>query len=123
MQGMPLAVTQAVGSQSVGRSVGGSGAMPGLYRLLLVLLPPLCMAGSSSSPPAAGCLLKTITVSTLPALRERELSSHHPGDSRLPLHIHSEAPGSVTVRDDLHNTEPPYITLGERGKGEELLSG
>ncbi|XP_075040801.1 astrotactin-2 isoform X1 [Mixophyes fleayi] len=83
-------------------------------------------AQSSSSP--QGCLLKTVTVSTLPALRERELSwtgavsSVHPGpgDSRLPLHVHSEAPGSVSVRDDLHNTEPPYFTLEMSGSSEDL---
>ncbi|XP_040178684.1 astrotactin-2 isoform X2 [Rana temporaria] len=105
------------------QSVRPSGAMLGLLRLLSLLI-PVSMAGSSSAP--AGCLVKTVTVSTLPALRERELSwsgavsSLHPGDSRLPLHIHSEAPGSVSVRDDLHNTEPPYFTLEMSGTGDDL---
>ncbi|XP_077324167.1 astrotactin-2 isoform X2 [Lithobates pipiens] len=105
------------------QTVRPSGAMVVLLRLLSLLI-PVSMAGSSSAP--AGCLVKTVTVSTLPALRERELSwsgavsSLHPGDSRLPLHIHSEAPGSVSVRDDLHNTEPPYFTLEMSGTSDDL---
>ncbi|KAM9326548.1 astrotactin-2 [Gastrophryne carolinensis] len=91
----------------------------------IFLICVFCNRGNSSSP---GCLMKTVTVSTLPALRERELnwsgavSSMHlgPGDSRLPLHVHSEAPGSVSVRDDLHNTEPPYFTLEMSGTSEDL---
>ncbi|KAM4661817.1 astrotactin-2 [Discoglossus pictus] len=94
------------------------------------MLPPaLCLLSAGlvfgASPPA--CRSKTVTVSTLPALRERELtwtgaasSSPGPGDSRLPLHVHSEAPGSVAVRDDLHNTEPPYFTLAMSGSIEDL---
>ncbi|XP_075691660.1 astrotactin-2 isoform X1 [Rhinoderma darwinii] len=95
--------------------------------LCLGLLAVLPYIARSSSP--QGCLVKTVTVSTLPALRERELSwsgavvsSVHPGpgDSRLPLHVHSEAPGSVSVRDDLHNTEPPYFTLEMSGSSEDI---
>ncbi|XP_073456791.1 astrotactin-2 isoform X2 [Aquarana catesbeiana] len=128
MPGMPVEGERAAHRLSLYRplrsqSVRPSGAMVGLLRLLSLLI-PVSMAGSSSAP--AGCLVKTVTVSTLPALRERELSwsgavsSLHPGDSRLPLHIHSEAPGSVSVRDDLHNTEPPYFTLEMSGTNDDL---
>uniref|UniRef100_A0A6I8QJD6 Astrotactin 2 n=1 Tax=Xenopus tropicalis TaxID=8364 RepID=A0A6I8QJD6_XENTR len=92
----------------------------------LGLFLPLPVTVRCSSSP--GCRLKTVTVSTLPALRERDLSwsgaasSPPPGpaDSRLPLHVRSEAPGSVSVRDDLHNTEPPYFTLEMSGSIEDL---
>ncbi|CAH2315909.1 Hypothetical predicted protein [Pelobates cultripes] len=102
-----------------------------------MLLPGICMVtvgfllaipDSACSSISSNCHQKTVTVSTLRALRERELtlasaassSPFGPGDSRLPLQVHSEAPGSVSVSDDLHNTEPPYFVLEMSGNNEDL---
>ncbi|KAM8933983.1 astrotactin-2 isoform 2-T2 [Pelodytes ibericus] len=96
--------------------------LPGIHLLLVGLL--VFLPDSTCSSSSLDCLLKTVTVSTLPALRERELTVSSPlpgpGDSRLPLHIHCEAPGGVSVSDDLYNTEPPYFTLELSGTNEDL---
>ncbi|KAM4695638.1 astrotactin-2 [Rhinophrynus dorsalis] len=102
----------------------------------MLLLPPslffvgllVAVKESTCSSSPQRCRLKTVSVSTLPALRERELSLSGaisspppgPGDSRLLLLVHSDIPGSVSVRDDLHNTEPPYFTLEISGSMEDL---
>ncbi|KAF4072846.1 hypothetical protein AMELA_G00252140 [Ameiurus melas] len=66
---------------------------------------------------AGACEVKTVTVSTLPVLRESELSvgsgSAGAADSRLLLFVRSDVPGAVSVLDDLDNTALPYFTLGE----------
>lgn len=75
--------------------------------------------------PGEACEVKTVTVSTLPVLRESELSVGSGGvgtgaaaaaaDSRLLLFVRSDLPGSVSVLDDLENTALPYFTLGKSG--------
>ncbi|XP_042335216.1 astrotactin-2 isoform X2 [Sceloporus undulatus] len=103
--------------------------------------------GGSGGPP---CREKTVTVSTLPVLRE---SSHaawssapgapspaaasasaasasssssssaqlSPGfDSRLLLFVRSEVPGRVAVQDDLDNTELPFFTLEMSGTVSDI---
>ncbi|KAF5909523.1 astrotactin-2 isoform X1, partial [Clarias magur] len=65
---------------------------------------------------AGACEVKTVTVSTLPVLRESELSvgsgsAGAAADSRLLLFVRSDVPGAVSVLDDLENTALPYFTL------------
>ncbi|GAB0198406.1 astrotactin-2 [Grus japonensis] len=77
-------------------------------------------AAASREPPGP-CRVKTVTVSTLPVLRENDISwSGAPppaaaaaADSRLLLFVRSELPGRVAVQDDLDNTELPFFTLDE----------
>ncbi|KAJ7406962.1 hypothetical protein BTVI_64461 [Pitangus sulphuratus] len=77
---------------------------------------PLQCCGFSAAGPA-----QTVTVSTLPVLRENDISwSGAPppaaaAESRLLLFVRSELPGRVAVQDDLDNTELPFFTLGQRG--------
>ncbi|XP_053329873.1 astrotactin-2 [Spea bombifrons] len=97
-----------------------------VYLLLLGRLVVFADTAYASSP--SNCRLKTVTVSTLQALREREMMwsgaisspPPSPGDSRLSLQIHNEAPGSVSVSDDLQNTEPPFFALEISGNVEDL---
>lgn len=72
--------------------------------------------GEAESP----CEVKTVTVSTLPVLRENEFSftgagsgSLAGGESRLMLFVRTDLPGRISVLDDLDNTALPYFTLGE----------
>lgn len=76
-------------------------------------------AAAASREPPGPCRVKTVTVSTLPVLRENDISwSGAPppaaADSRLLLFVRSELPGRVAVQDDLDNTELPFFTLGKR---------
>ncbi len=64
--------------------------------------------------------VKTVTVSTLPVLRENEFSftgagsgSLAGGESRLLLFVRTDLPGRISFLDDLDNTALPYFTLGE----------
>ncbi|XP_054853238.1 astrotactin-2 [Eublepharis macularius] len=107
------------------------------------LLPLLLLLASGPGPSAARgdpCREKTVTVSTLPVLRESDIAwsgggSNSPpgaaaaassaaaaapgsvpgGDSRLLLFVRSELPGRVAVQDDLDNTELPFFTLEMSG--------
>ncbi|XP_028318628.1 astrotactin-2 isoform X2 [Gouania willdenowi] len=97
--------------------------------------------GEAESP----CEVKTVTVSTLPVLRENEFSfsggasgtvsggggggggpagagSAAPGggESRLMLFVRTDLPGRISVMDDLDNTALPYFTLEMSGTGEEI---
>ncbi|XP_060768289.1 astrotactin-2-like [Neoarius graeffei] len=73
---------------------------------------------------AGACEVKTVTVSTLPVLRESELSvgsgSAGAADSRLLLFVRSDVPGAVSVLDDLENTALPYFTLEMSGTGADI---
>ncbi|RMB93488.1 hypothetical protein DUI87_30185 [Hirundo rustica rustica] len=102
---------------------------PPVLLLLLLLLPPPAVplgggpgAAASREPPGP-CRVKTVTVSTLPVLRENDISwSGAPppaaaAESRLLLFVRSELPGRVAVQDDLDNTELPFFTLGEAEHG------
>uniref|UniRef100_A0A8C9SMQ3 Astrotactin 2 n=1 Tax=Scleropages formosus TaxID=113540 RepID=A0A8C9SMQ3_SCLFO len=71
--------------------------------------------GTESSP----CEVKTVTVSTLPVLRENEFSGGS-GESRLLLFVRTDLPGRISVLDDLDNTALPYFTLEMSGLGSEL---
>ncbi|GCB72107.1 hypothetical protein scyTo_0006170 [Scyliorhinus torazame] len=61
-----------------------------------------------------GCKVKTVTVSTLPVLRENDISFHGAlaAESKLFLFVRNDLPGEILVVDDLENTELPYFTLG-----------
>ncbi|KAJ8408723.1 hypothetical protein AAFF_G00253580 [Aldrovandia affinis] len=77
------------------------------------------------------CEVKTVTVSTLPVLRENEFSftgggsgsvaggggggggGGAGGESRLLLLVKTDLPGRIAVLDDLDNTALPYFTLGK----------
>lgn len=89
------------------------------------------------------CELKSVTVSTLPVLRENEFSftggapgsgvgggggaggaggaagggtvggGAGGGESRLLLFVRTDLPGRISVMDDLDNTALPYFTLGK----------
>lgn len=119
---------------------------PPLLLFLLLLPPPPLLAGATaaaSREPDSPCRLKTVTVSTLPALRESDIgwsgartgagtgtgagaaAAASPGsassagataESRLLLFVRNELPGRIAVQDDLDNTELPFFTLGKSGR-------
>uniref|UniRef100_A0A665WLG6 Astrotactin 2 n=1 Tax=Echeneis naucrates TaxID=173247 RepID=A0A665WLG6_ECHNA len=70
------------------------------------------------------CEVKTVTVSTLPVLRENEFSftggASGRGESRLLLFVRTDLPGRISVMDDLDNTALPYFTLEMSGTGEDI---
>uniref|UniRef100_A0A3Q1AQ71 Astrotactin-1/2 N-terminal domain-containing protein n=1 Tax=Amphiprion ocellaris TaxID=80972 RepID=A0A3Q1AQ71_AMPOC len=73
------------------------------------------------------CEVKTVTVSTLPVLRENEFSftggasgNVAGGESRLLLFVRTDLPGRISVMDDLDNTALPYFTLEMSGTGEDI---
>uniref|UniRef100_A0A673L1I6 MACPF domain-containing protein n=1 Tax=Sinocyclocheilus rhinocerous TaxID=307959 RepID=A0A673L1I6_9TELE len=79
--------------------------------------------GDAESP----CEVKTVTVSTLPVLRENEFSftgagsgSLAGGESRLLLFVRTDLPGRISVLDDLDNTALPYFTLEMSGTGIDI---
>ncbi|XP_026777781.1 astrotactin-2 isoform X1 [Pangasianodon hypophthalmus] len=80
--------------------------------------------GGEKDAAAGACEVKTVTVSTLPVLRESELSvgsgSAGAADSRLLLFVRSDVPGAVSVLDDLDNTALPYFTLEMSGTGADI---
>lgn len=95
-------------------------------RLMLLLMLRLCAGGNPDEErhkpgdAESPCELKTVTVSTLPVLRENEFSftgagsgSLSGGESRLLLFVRTDLPGRISVLDDLDNTALPYFTLGE----------
>ncbi|KAA0716232.1 Astrotactin-2 Precursor [Triplophysa tibetana] len=96
-------------------------------RLVLLLMLRLCAGGNPDEErhkpgdAESPCELKTVTVSTLPVLRENEFSftgagsgSLSGGESRLLLFVRTDLPGHISVLDDLDNTALPYFTLVSR---------
>uniref|UniRef100_A0AAY4ASV8 Astrotactin 2 n=1 Tax=Denticeps clupeoides TaxID=299321 RepID=A0AAY4ASV8_9TELE len=69
--------------------------------------------GDAESP----CEVKTVTVSTLPVLRENDVAG---GESRLLLFVRTDLPGRISVLDDLDNTALPYFTLEMSGTGADI---
>lgn len=151
----PPAMAAAGARRSPGPSSGLRGrlrlgfhpAPPPLLLFLLLLPPPPLLAGATaaaSREPDSPCRLKTVTVSTLPALRESDIgwsgtragagsgtgagaaaAAASPGsagsagtaaESRLLLFVRNELPGRIAVQDDLDNTELPFFTLGKAGR-------
>ncbi|XP_075761965.1 astrotactin-2 isoform X2 [Pelodiscus sinensis] len=103
---------------------------PPLLPLLLLLASG--PGSSASREPDSPCRVKTVTVSTLPVLRENDISWSGPppaasaaapgpsgpgpaADSRLLLFVRNELPGRIAVQDDLDNTELPFFTLEMSG--------
>ncbi|XP_051787894.1 astrotactin-2-like isoform X2 [Erpetoichthys calabaricus] len=76
------------------------------------------------------CEVKTVTVSTLPVLRENEfsftgggassLAGGGAGESRLLLFVRTDLPGRISVLDDLDNTALPYFTLEMSGTSADI---
>uniref|UniRef100_A0A673GJ69 Astrotactin-1/2 N-terminal domain-containing protein n=1 Tax=Sinocyclocheilus rhinocerous TaxID=307959 RepID=A0A673GJ69_9TELE len=107
-------------------------------RLLLLLLLGLRASGTraggkldedrdSRGDAESPCEVKTVTVSTLPVLRENEFSftgagsgSLAGGESRLLLFVRTDLPGRISVLDDLDNTALPYFTLEMSGTGPDI---
>ncbi|XP_059571554.1 astrotactin-2 isoform X4 [Alligator mississippiensis] len=97
---------------------------PLLPLLLLLASGP---GSSASREPDSPCRVKTVTVSTLPVLRENDISwsgsppaaapgpGPGPAESRLLLFVRNELPGRIAVQDDLDNTELPFFTLEMSG--------
>ncbi|MBN3313319.1 ASTN2 protein, partial [Atractosteus spatula] len=105
------------------------------FLLLGLLLTRTCEAGGSrgtgmlaeerdrANDVESPCEIKTVTVSTLPVLRENEFSftgggagspaGGGAGESRLLLFVRTDLPGRISVLDDLDNTALPYFTLGK----------
>ncbi|XP_043913867.1 astrotactin-2 isoform X2 [Protopterus annectens] len=103
----------------------------------LVLSSFLHRARAEFSREDSPCKVKTVTVSTLPVLRENEINFGGGGgaaaaaagsgssatasgggtaaESRLLLLVRNDLPGHVAVLDDLENTELPYFTLEMSG--------
>uniref|UniRef100_A0A672G8N0 Astrotactin 2 n=1 Tax=Salarias fasciatus TaxID=181472 RepID=A0A672G8N0_SALFA len=118
----------------------GMAGRPALH--LRVLLAALLLAGSAALVRAnrgatqpdeerdkegdaeTPCEVKTVTVSTLPVLRENEFSftgaASGRGESRLLLFVRTDLPGRISVMDDLDNTALPYFTLEMSGTGEDI---
>uniref|UniRef100_A0A670JQ37 Astrotactin 2 n=1 Tax=Podarcis muralis TaxID=64176 RepID=A0A670JQ37_PODMU len=145
---------RAGGRLSRGRSKGGEEAGEAgcarqasrsrrlLLLLLLLLRRPPAISPGGGSP----CREKTVTVSTLPVLRESDVAwssggaaapaadsssssssaaaaspgSSPPADSRLLLFVRTELPGRVAVQDDLDNTELPFFTLEMSGTVSDI---
>ncbi|XP_034871856.1 astrotactin-2 isoform X3 [Mirounga leonina] len=126
------------------RRLGFHPAPPPL--LLFLFLRPL-LAGATaaaSREPDSPCRLKTVTVSTLPALRESDIgwsgaragagagagaaaassgsagSAGTAAESRLLLFVRNELPGRIAVQDDLDNTELPFFTLEMSGTAGDI---
>ncbi|XP_066507598.1 astrotactin-2-like [Hoplias malabaricus] len=90
--------------------------------------------GAGPGPGGLACDVKTVTVSTLPALRDSELSlsaaagsgsaagvsGSAAGESRLLLLVRTDLPGLVSVLDDLDNTALPYFTLEMSGTSADI---
>ncbi|XP_032872978.1 astrotactin-1-like [Amblyraja radiata] len=73
----------------------------------------VAVAWAEISKEGGGCKVKTVTVSTLPVLRENDISFHGAlaAESKLYLFVRNDLPGEISVADDLENTELPYFTL------------
>ncbi|MBN3276278.1 ASTN2 protein, partial [Polyodon spathula] len=114
---------------------------PNTLIFLGVLLTGTCAARGGGGPGLLGeeryrekdmespCEMKTVTVSTLPVLRENEFSftgggagslAGGGGESRLLLFVRTDLPGRISVLDDLDNTALPYFTLEMSGTGVDI---
>ncbi|XP_051974949.1 astrotactin-2-like isoform X2 [Xyrauchen texanus] len=108
-------------------------------RVLLPLLLALFASGTGAggkldedrdkrSDAESPCEVKTVTVSTLPVLRENEFSFTGAGsgslagggESRLLLFVRTDLPGRIAVMDDLDNTALPFFTLEMSGTAADI---
>nr|XP_008119464.1 PREDICTED: astrotactin-2 isoform X1 [Anolis carolinensis] len=114
-----------------------SAPSPSLLPLLLLLASGPAEGGRSGAHGGRSgnpCREKTVTVSTLPVLRESDAAAAawspvpvpapppaaSAVDSRLLLFVRSELPGRGAVQDDLDNTELPFFTLEMSGTGSDI---
>ncbi|XP_078406460.1 astrotactin 2 isoform X5 [Cetorhinus maximus] len=88
-----------------------------LRAALQAILGCLLTTASAEISKEGGCKVKTVTVSTLPVLRENDISFHGAlaAESKLFLFVRNDLPGEILVVDDLENTELPYFTLEMTG--------
>ncbi|KAG2470033.1 ASTN2 protein, partial [Polypterus senegalus] len=115
-------------SAKAGEERSGSGMAGRVLFLLGVLVAGtwaggggVASGGHHEEDAESPCEVKTVTVSTLPVLRENEfsftgggassLAGGGAGESRLLLFVRTDLPGRISVLDDLDNTALPYFTL------------
>uniref|UniRef100_A0A8C1SDK7 Astrotactin 2 n=1 Tax=Cyprinus carpio TaxID=7962 RepID=A0A8C1SDK7_CYPCA len=114
---------------------------PSDARLLLLLLLGLRVSGTRAGgkldedrdkrgDAESPCEVKTVTVSTLPVLRENEFSftgagsgSLAGGESRLLLFVRTDLPGRISVLDDLDNTNHSWWESSDVSLSSFLFQG
>ncbi|XP_061746647.1 astrotactin-1-like isoform X3 [Nerophis ophidion] len=83
-----------------------------------------CVAGQEEEEKQdAECKMKSVTVSALPFLREKELSIMHSpsvSEAKLLFSVTNDFPGHLLLVDDLDNTELPFFVLEISGNSEDI---
>ncbi|XP_072768243.1 astrotactin-1 isoform X3 [Nerophis lumbriciformis] len=103
--------------------------MAGRGAVLLLAVSWLCAArvqyvcGEEDENQDTECKMKSVTVSALPFLREKELSIMHSpsvSEAKLLFSVTNDFPGHLLVVDDLDNTELPFFVLEISGNSEDI---
>ncbi|XP_061925727.1 astrotactin-1 isoform X7 [Entelurus aequoreus] len=105
--------------------------MAGRGAVLLLAVSWLCaaagrvqyVAGEEDDNQDTECKMKSVTVSALPFLREKELSIMHSpsvSEAKLLFSVTNDFPGHLLVVDDLDNTELPFFVLEISGNSEDI---